>query len=76
MTISKNTLYYTEALNYLNRFWKEIFNLEKRHLYRSLKMLEETEMLRLIQAAQFCTEGEYVDYNPPKVENKKSISFN
>lgn len=36
-------------------------------------MLEETEMLRLIQAAQFCTEGEYVDYNPPKVENKKYI---
>lgn len=29
-------------------------------------MLGETEMLRLVQAAQCCTEREYVDYNPPQ----------
>jgi len=41
-------------------------NLDKRHLYRNLKMLGELEMIRLVQAAQFCTGGEYVDYNPKK----------
>jgi len=47
-------------------------NLDKRHLYRNLKMLGELEMIRLVQAAQFCTGGEYVDYNPKKKEEKKT----
>ena len=51
---------------------QKTINLERRHLYRNLKMLGETEMVRLVQAAQFCTEGEYVDYNPPKAESKKA----
>ena len=29
-------------------------------------------MIRLVQAAQFCTGGEYVDYNPKKKEEKKT----
>ena len=47
-------------------------NLDKRHLYRNLKMLGELEMIRLVQASQFCTGGEYVDYNPKKKEEKKT----
>ena len=51
---------------------QQTVNLDKRHLYRNLKMLGELEMIRLVQAAQFCTGGEYVDYNPKKKEEKKT----
>lgn len=48
-------------------------NLDKRHLYRNLKMLGELEMIRLVQAAQFCTGGEYADYNPKRKKRRKFI---
>ena len=35
-------------------------------------MLGETEMLRLVQAAQCCTEREYVDYNPPQKAHRST----
>ena len=35
-------------------------------------MLGEKEMLRLVQAAQCCTEREYVDYNPPQKAHRST----
>ena len=44
----------------------------ERHIPLQNSLLGETEMLRLVQAAQCCTEREYVDYNPPQKAHRST----